>query len=197
MRLSLDLYICTVGSAYLHANTQICRHIHTHLHINDINKLKWNLGQNALNKAKDTYLKRQWSYKTHAEKAIENYKIELSNIKESTDDVRLVSLFSYAQRCRGTNIQDKFCSQNRYCIWNIGIHSHSCTLLQGAGFNKNLLGIVSRIFPKMFLCILPILFHVTYLTYLTAFLASSLTTIYMGQAKRRWTIFRKKQQNTT
>lgn len=129
---------------------------------------------------------------TQREKDTEIYKIELSNIKESIDDVRLAS---HAQGRRGTNIQDQFCSQSRYCIWNVGIHSHSCTFLQGAGFNKNLFGTVSRISPKMLLCILPILlFHITYLTFLV-FLASSLTTIYMGQAKRRRTIFRKIQQN--
>lgn len=56
LTLEVVLYISMMGSAYLHANTQICRHIHTHLHINDINKLKWNLGQNALNKAKGYFI---------------------------------------------------------------------------------------------------------------------------------------------
>lgn len=40
--------------------TLTCKHTnlqtYTHLHINDINKLKWNLGQNALNKEKKDIL---------------------------------------------------------------------------------------------------------------------------------------------
>lgn len=109
--------MCMLGSAHLQANTNLHRHIHTHLHINDINKLKWNLGQNALNKAKGYFLKMSVKLQnTRREKNIETYKIELSNLKESTDDVRLASLFLHAQGRRGTNIQNQFCSQNRYCI---------------------------------------------------------------------------------